>query len=464
MIDIFLITTKLFSLCIGVGLVFIAYTVQKLVGSWYAPASIFALLWAGFIVLPAVMVPTAPLNVSSLLYIFLAAMVFACGIAPFLGRVPLPPTNHRDSASATFGTRTIWTCFVALTLASISSTAGTLLTQGFSWEDLLLNTLATSSKFAGMRYAEELTSTYFIQASLLTNYVASALGGFLFAVQTQTRVRGFVAVTAFLPAVLIMITQSAKGGLFLSIAYFWGAMNLCRVIGGNNVLVTKHGLKLFFKISILLIPLIGFSFLARGISESDGLGEVAELLHKYFASYFFGHLYAFSDWFSSYLGCGSSFQYLPNDMRFGLYTFNGLFNVFGNPDPLPQGVYDEYYVIDGVLSGNIYTWFRGLLMDFGFVGSLIFMLILGFFSHLVYVKLINSIRPHAMYAIYVHMTGFFVHSFLASVFMYNSTYATLILLWLVLAVNGAIGSKFHTRCTVGRINDCPQQDAVLQSW
>jgi oligosaccharide repeat unit polymerase len=440
-IDAWLLITKLASLCVGAGLVLIAYCVRKLIGSWYAPASIFALLWAGFIILPAVMVPTAPLNVSSLLYIFAACLVFACGVAPLLGRAPQADKSTKSCANTIFGTQTIWLCFVASTMSSISFTVGTLLTQGFTWEDLILNTLATSSKFAGMRYAEELTSTYYIQASLLTNYVASALGGFLFAVQTQTRSRVYLVVSAFLPAVLIMITQSAKGSLFLSLAYFWGAINVCRVIDGDNVLLTTRGFYFLLKSSIFVLPLIGISFYSRGMSESDGVDEIGASLSNYFSSYFFGHLYAFSDWFSNYLWGASSIDYTSNEMRFGLYTFNGLFNLIGNPEPLPQGVFDEYFSIDNLLTTNIYTWFRGLLMDFGLVGSLIFMFLIGFVAHMSFIKLIFSRRPYAMYVGYVHMTGLFVHSFLNSLLMYNSTYATFILLWIVLAVNGAIVRK-----------------------
>jgi oligosaccharide repeat unit polymerase len=437
-VDVYLLTTKLASLCIGVGLVVIAYSIQKMVGSWYSPASIFSLLWAGFILLPAMLVPTAPLNVPSLVYIFSACIVFACGVIPFQSSASHAPRNNQNSASEIFGTQTIRLFFVASTIASISFTAATLLKQGFSWEELLLNTLVTSSKFAGMRYAEELTTTYFIQASLLTNYIASALGGLLYAVQRKKGARGILAVTAFLPAVLIMITQSAKGGLFLSIAYFWGAMNLCRIIDGDNALVTKNGLKLLFKASMLLLPLIGFSFFARGMSDSEDLGEVFESLSKYFSSYFYGHLYAFSDWFSYYLNGISSIDYKSSEMHFGLYTFNGLFNLLGSPDPLPQGVYDEYFTIPDVLTSNIYTWFRGLLMDFGVVGSLIFMFFIGFVSHLGFVKLLYNRRPYAMYSAYIHITGLFVHSFLSSMFMYNSTYATFVLLWIFLAINGVI--------------------------
>lgn len=445
MFDAWILTTKLASLSVSVGLVLIAYCARKMVGSWFAPASIFALLWSCFVLLPTLMVPTAPLNVTSLLYIFVACLVFACGIAPFQCIAPRVVNRTKDCASATFGTRTIWTCFVSSMIASIAFTVGTLLTQGFTWEDLLLNTLATSSKFAGMRYAEELTPTYYIQASLLTSYLASALGGLLFAVQTQTRLRGLLAITAFLPAVLIMITQSAKGGLFLSIAYFWGAINVCRIVDGKNALVTKHGLNLLLKASLLLFPLIGFSFFARGVSQSDGLDEIGTSLSYYFSSYFFGHLYAFSDWFADFLGSTSSIAYTSNDMRFGLYTFNGLFNLFGNPDPLPQGVFDEYFSIDNLLTSNIYTWFRGLLMDFGLLGSLMFILLMSFAAHLGFHMLLHSQRPYAMYAAYVLMTGLFVHSFLSSLLMYNSTYATFISLWLVLTVNGAIGPKPRSR-------------------
>ena len=341
--------------------------------------------------------------------------------------------------------------FAVATLASIASIGGALAAQGFSWDDLFLNLLATSAKFASMRYADELTPTAFTQASLLSSYVATALGGLLFAGQPGARERWLIALASFVPAVLIMVTQSAKGVLFLSIAYFWGAINVCRIFNGETRLGSSEGLKQLTKATILLVPLVAFSFLARGMSETDEASDIGETLRYYFSSYMFAHLYAFSDWFGAYLGDPASLEYAPNGARFGLYTFYGLFQLLGDPPALPQGVYDEYFTVEGVFASNIYTIYRGLLMDFGLAGSLVFLLLASWLAHVVFLLLLGSKRPRFAVAAYIVMTGVFVHSFLSSLLMYNSTYATLAALWLILAFNGALSYRTTSRPCPGDV-------------
>jgi len=239
---------------------------------------------------------------------------------------------------------------------------------------------------------------------------------------------------------MIMVSQSAKGVLFMSFAYFWGAINVCRVYNGEKGLVSVKGLKVAAKAAIVVMPLVAFSFLARGLSGSQEIGDIAEKLRYYFSSYLFAHLYAFSDWFGAYFGYSASLEYVTDGPKFGLYTFYGLFQLFGDPTPLPQGVYDEYFSVDGVFTSNIFTMYRGLLLDFGLIGSLGFMLAAGLVVHIVFFALTGSDRPRFAVSAYVVMTGAFVHSFLSSLLMYNSTYATLVVIWAILVVNDIFSS------------------------
>lgn len=450
MTDAAVVISKLLGLGVGAGMVFVAYIVRRHAGSWMVPGSVFSLLWAGFTLVPLVLVPTAGINLLALIYIFAACAVFALGAWLLPWPLALAANRAKPGAHASFSTPVIWAWFIATTLASLVFIVGALAVQGFTWEDLLLNLLATSAKFASMRYADELTPTVFTQASLLSSYVATALGGLLFAARARAKGRWLIAVASFLPAILIMVTQSAKGVLFLSIAYFWGAISVCRVFDGETRLASRQGLRQLAKATLLLLPLVGFSFLARGMTEADDAGDIGEMLRYYFASYLFAHLYAFSDWFSAYIGDPASLEYAPNGARLGLYTFYGLFQLLGDPPALPQGVYDEYFSIETLFASNIYTIYRGLLMDFGIAGSLVFLLASSWVAHLMFLLLLGSNRPHAAVAGYIIMTGAIVHSFLSSLLMYNSTYATFAVLWLVLAMNGALR---HRTSGSGRPHD-----------
>ena len=117
-----------------------------------------------------------------------------------------------------------------------------------------------------------------------------------------------------------------------------------------------------------------------------------------------------------------------------------LYRLFGSDKFVPLGVYEEYLKYGDLFTTNIFTMFRGLLLDFGLVGSIIYMYITGVFFHLSFYVLLFNKKPVFVVAIFVFMLGYFYSSFLISVLMWNSIYISFVLLWAILSINNVLYS------------------------
>jgi hypothetical protein len=92
---------------------------------------------------------------------------------------------------------------------------------------------------------------------------------------------------------------------------------------------------------------------------------------------FFGYLGVFSDWFQH-----GAWQ--QSNLSWGAYSFAGIFQVTGLQVRTP-GVYgDMAYLGPQGIPSNIFTIFRSLIEDFGFAGSLVALLIVGFAAGLAF--------------------------------------------------------------------------------
>jgi oligosaccharide repeat unit polymerase len=128
-------------------------------------------------------------------------------------------------------------------------------------------------------------------------------------------------------------------------------------------------------------------------------------------------------------------SYLTEPAGHGFYTFATLFKMMGSQRVLPMGAYDDYYSY-GPLTSNVYTMFRGLIMDFGFIGSVAFMFGVGLVVHWAFYSLLASKRPALSVASFIFTMGFLFSSFVISMLGSNVVYyATFALLWLVLGIN-----------------------------
>ncbi len=223
--------------------------------------------------------------------------------------------------------------------------------------------------------------------------------------------------------------------------FFWSGILSCKINQDDLQLFRRKTLSRIILCSAVLFPILVFSFIARGIDGSEDSSFVIYALARYFVSYTSGHLYAFSDWFSHLIGNGSGMGYRDDFGTAGFYTFMSIFKVFGSSRFVPPGVYDEYFSFDEILTSNIYTMFRGLIVDFGIVGSIFFMLAFGLFSHVLFLCQLTSRRPSISPSVFSHIMGFIYTSFIISLLIWNSVYASFVVVSFVLFLNNNITSR-----------------------
>jgi len=388
---------KLAAFIISTGFILVAWLAKKMVGHWLNPSSIFSLFWSLYTILPLVVAFNAPINPAGIIYILFFNIAFASSVVLFDWKFAFKKNQSKPSANVMFDTKIFHLCFYFVFLVCCISLILGVLEQGFSIAEFFVNPMAFAGKYAGMRYGGELKSNIFSQLGLTTSYIVIVLGGIMYGVCQKKK--HFVLVLSFLPSILIMALQSAKGLFFFSIFMFAGSLFLVNIYNKSYTLFDTKGLKKIILYGSLVLPVIIMSFLSRGLHESNDLAFIIQKVTKYLVSYSSVHLYAFSDWFSQRYFLFSEFSYRQEQGTLGFYTLMSVFRLLGDTREVPMGIYDEFFFYGDYLKGNLYTVFRGIITDFTLIGSLAFSCFVGFFSNFFFYRLLCT-RSSSFYAIF----------------------------------------------------------------
>lgn len=168
-------------------------------------------------------------------------------------------------------------------------------------------------------------------------------------------------------------------------------------------------------IGSLSVAAIFFSFqvLRFGENSTRSSGEVWSHLRRWP----WGSLPGFSLWFDNITG--SIWDRVP-----GSFTWMGVFDLLGIEDRVIGG-FGDYLYLTPTETANIYTFFRGLYLDFGFIGSGIFMFIVGLLGGLS-VRVMRNITPFLAMSVYVGVMGLFSYSFVFSFWAYTANILALV--------------------------------------
>ncbi len=119
---------------------------------------------------------------------------------------------------------------------------------------------------------------------------------------------------------------------------------------------------------------------------------------------------------------GNNIFWHDDQLKYGVMTFCGIFNGLGLAKR-QKGIYRDYVYfgrLDKTMRSNVYTIFRMLIDDFGIVGALVFLLLLGFAS----AKAIVFIKKRKMIflcqAFLVAVYSYVMWGFVASIWAYTS--------------------------------------------
>lgn len=266
--------------------------------------------------------------------------------------------------------------------------------------------LDMNNQMAVNRYSGIHKTSTMLQMLMIFAYFSPIAGGYHFAFSKDTRNK-LIGMMGFLPTLCDLLIQNAKSELLSSIFLFLSANFVANIYLNKNIhLKIKNVIMILISV-ISVGTLLIFTMLFRlGEVTSDNFKSV---LNK-FLVYALGHIPTFDNWFLTYQETGN--------YGFGKNTFIGIFNFLGISDRV-QGVYTEFILVEGFRS-NIYTAFRGMIQDFGIIGSIIFFAVLMMSIAFAYHSLIR--RQNVNMASFILINGYFFifYSFIVSSWSYIS--------------------------------------------
>lgn len=412
-----LIAYKLISIIISLGFLVTAWLCKKITSTWVNPSSILNLFWFLYTFLPLILAYKTPINPLAIMYIFVFCMLFSVSLILFNWKTALKLNKDKQPAYVWFGNRLFSISFYTISVTTSIFFLIGMVMQGFSFQEML-NPVALAGEFANMRYSAEVKPNIFSQAGLQGSYITIVLGGLYYgATKTDTRKNVLIIILSFLPSILAMTLQSAKGLFFFSVFVFYAGVLVAGIYNQKYQLLTISTLKKFGIFGLFAFPLLVSSFVSRGLQGAE-VEIIVEKIRFYLVTYSSGHLFAFSDWLSvRYFNYGS-LDYRQESLSGGFYTFMSLFRLFGDDREIPMGVYDEFYTYGKYVKTNIYTVFRGLITDFTILGSLFFALAAGFISNLFFYRLLCS-KANIFYILFfIFFVGVSYQSYIISTFMW----------------------------------------------
>lgn len=212
----------------------------------------------------------------------------------------------------------------------------------------------------------------------------------------------------FLSVLILSFSQAARAGLVIVIFQIL-AGKIFRLLNTNDRKIEMKLLKpLLYIIPTLLIIFTLIESFRYQSYEFDS--DRAEFTKNSFNVYTFGGISGFS----TYL---DEVHTASNDLTYGRYTFSSLYSLLGIAKA-ETGIYEQYLNVSPTHTANIYSIFRPLLEDFGYLGMLIWALILGMIANFSFRHSLKGalIGTSICVSLYIYL----MFSFIAPLTQFNS--------------------------------------------
>jgi len=392
------------------------------------PAFIFSIFWFSVLVIAKIF-SGSQLNIDAAA-IYISAAVFAFGIPSILFK-KIEITNDHHATDC----RDLMTSiFIAMQIFIIIGIFLHIRAQGFSISNVIKAPDKFGGDFIGLRYSGKITSTLYIQIATILNYVCVALCGLIVANDRRYVIPALLTIAAFIPSLATMFLMGDKGTLPQSIALYCGGLFVGWVSVGKTTIMTKRA-AIFFTIGVFaMVPIMTVAMIIKVVGKFQAPNsQLVENLYYAFRSYAFGSVYAFSDWLSWYISPQYGTRYIEQSYTMGQLTFWGISKYIPTAYQMPDGYYSEYFEVPGVVRTNIYTSFRGLVTDFGLIGSLLFMSAIGFLSSAAYKLMAIKYSAPLSQTFYIMLIGAIYASSLISLGTWASPFIAAFLLLLILS-------------------------------
>src|ERR1700682_4934033 len=404
----------LLSLIPATLLVFLAVGLRRAQGSWLVPGPFFAAAWSVFVWVPIILARYVPVWPLAVFWILFSAAAVAGG--SWLG-IAMAVGSSTAFRSERLGVR--WPGLPLLVIA--------LSVLGLAVVPVLLHSVGRGlDVFLSFKALSQMGSDFYI-ASVAHSYrepmlarvlmVAIYLGAWFGGLLLGNARSWIYRLVAFLPlfsgsAVAIVLTTRAA--VLYPLVLIGGGYVAARVGQPGNLFNRRQGLVAVGILSLLLIFGVLLSAVRSGYSQPS---QIAGLVDP-FRLDALGYLGVFSSW----LHHGQT-----GHVTLGQYSFAGIFELLGLKARSP-GLYPQIFLGDTGRLSNLSTIFRGLIQDFGLIGSTLLLAAVGWFAGFAYARVRdgNLIFISVLAAFYATV----LLSFIVNLFTYNS----LLVAWLLFCV------------------------------
>lgn len=416
-----------------------AYMVRRVVGTWLFPACLFGLFWFGYTFFPLAFLFWVPVDPYAIGFIFICAVALSLGSVPYHWKEAFARNEEKgDTAKLLYGSRFLSFAFYVSIPIAFGSLVLDTLAQGISLHDLIFNLIVSAATYRSMLTNDLGTVTIYTRLGPLFTFLAVILGGLRYRTIRTRAGRLCTIFLSFGPPVFLAVAQSSKGSIFASIVFFYAGILVWELSTGRRRLFREGSIRAFALWAVVLLVITLVSFLSRGLYAERQESVVVHQMVSLVASYSCGHVYAFSDWFSFAVGGRSAIHYAHQGLSYGFYTFMPLAKMLGSTKEVPNGIFVEPFQYKDLLYGNIYTIFRGLILDFGFIGAIVFFFLIGLVLHLAFHVMLWNKRPSFSVAVFIMMMGYFYFSFIISGLIWTRIYLIFFGLWFLLQANNWI--------------------------
>lgn len=441
------VADKLLAIIFSLFILAQAYLIRRVVGTYIFPAALLSLVWFFYTFVPLVALFIVPVNPISILYILVCVSAFSLGSLPFDWSQAYKTNKLKNfNDFSKFNSKFIYLLFYISSGSSIIFSTISITSYGFDLYSVLFNFIETSGRFAVLRGQAYIEVNNWGRIAIFFTYATPILGGFIYYHQNNNVKKITILFFSIFPSIYFMITQSSKLVLFYAIGFYCASLLLMNIYRNKFSSFSAQSVLRLIGFALLLLPLILVSFLSRkGLDAVNDAEEVFSHLLASFNSYAFAGLYAFSDFFSHYLGMESETNYIDDFYTYGYYTFTSIFDLFGTDKILLPGTFEEYYSYKDVIETNIFTIFRGLIYDFGGFGVIIFMFGIGFVIHLFFYLLLKNRSSWLACIIFIVSIVFFQGTYLASLFMARFLYLILVSFFVILMINNIYCKRLNSQ-------------------
>ena len=414
--------------------------VRSIAGTFLIPAGIFSLSWFSFTLIPLVILFSVPINSLTILYILSSVFVFSLSALPFDWQKAVAKNKSKSLADAKFDSRFLRICLYLSVFSSISLSVISMIINGFTINNIIFNLIATSGQYAATRGVDGFDYGLIGVLSILFTYLSPLLGG----LRSFASRKKWFFVLSMSPSLIVMITQSSKLVFLISLCFYLAGVIVTKIYSTKLTLMKISSIGKIAILTILLFPLILVSFVSRlGVSNLNEIGSISEPLLFSIYSYTVGQIYAYSEFFSYTINVPQAAIFADDYYSLGGYTFASVFDMLGIGKKFPPGMFAESSGYKTVFNTNIFTFFRGLIYDFGVLGSLIFIFIFGLFSHAITYRIFTKPRAWFSLAILISIIVFIFLGYLFSVFVARFMFLNAAVVWILLSINTRLNRIPH---------------------